>query len=181
MTETPNSPALAYVSVGSNIEPEHHIEAALGLLMNRALVTAVSMFYQTEPIGRPEQDPYLNGVFEILTDLPAREVTPVILDPIETQLGRVRSRDKFAPRTMDLDLILYNDVEINTSHLRLPHPDLARPFVAGPVRELLTRETLSHTCKHSMLDMRPCLQRPQTIGLPMKSFSRSLKMKLSRE
>ena len=181
MTELPNSPALAYVSVGSNIEPERHIEAALGLLMNRVPVTAVSMFYRTEPIGRPEQDPYLNGVFEIRTDLPACEVTSVILHPIETQLGRVRSEDRFAPRTLDLDLILYDNLEISSPSLSIPHPDIERVFVLGPVLELLARDTLSHICKQSMLDMLPCQQMPQTIGLPMKSFSRRLKMKLSRE
>ncbi len=181
MVERPHGPALAYVSVGSNIEPERHIEAALELLTTRVQVTAVSMFYRTEPIGRPAQAPYLNGVLEMLSDLPAHEVTPGILNPVETELGRVRSEDRFASRTLDLDLILYDDLKISTSGLRLPHPDLERPFVLGPVLELLTRETLSHPCKQPMLDMLPCQQMPQTMGLPMKSFFRSLTMKLSGE
>jgi 2-amino-4-hydroxy-6-hydroxymethyldihydropteridine diphosphokinase len=181
VTELPNSLALVYVSVGSNIEPERHVEAALALLMNRVSVTAVSMFYRTAPIGRPEQAPYLNGVFEMLTDLPAREVTPVILNPIETQLGRVRSEDRFASRTLDLDLILYNDHQVSTSRFTLPHPDLERPFVLGPVLELLTRETLSHPCKQSMLDLLPGQSMPQAIGLPMPSLFRRLTRTLPTE
>jgi 2-amino-4-hydroxy-6-hydroxymethyldihydropteridine diphosphokinase len=181
VTELPNSLALAYVSVGSNIEPEQNIEAALGLLMNRVSVTAVSMFYRTEPIGRPEQDPYLNGVFEILTDLPVREVTPLILNPIETQIGRVRSKDRFASRTLDLDLILYNDVSLCTPQFRLPHPDIERAFVLGPVLELLTRKALVHPCQQSMLDLLTSQQVPKTIGMPMMAFSRRLNVKSGQE
>jgi len=176
-----NSLALAYVSVGSNIEPEFHIEAALSFLIDTRLVTAVSTFHRTEPIGRPEQDPYLNGVFEIRTNLPACEVTPVILHPIETELGRVRSEDKFASRTLDLDLILYNDLEICSPSLLLPHPDIERSFVLGPVLELLTQDRLVYPCKQSMLDMLPSQKMSQTIGVPMKTFSRSLRTKLSSE
>lgn len=181
MTERLNSPALAYVSVGSNIEPERYIEAALGLLMDRVLVTAASRFYHTEAIGRPEQDHYVNGVFEIRTDLPASEVAPVILRPIETQLGRIRSQDKFAPRTLDLDLILYNNVSMCTPHLKLPHPDIERAFVLGPMLELLTREALDHPCKQLMLDSLSSRQVPKTIGMPMSAFSDSLAVKLGQE
>ena len=153
----------------------------MGLLMDRVRVTAVSTFYGTEPIGRPEQDEYVNGVFEIRTDLPACEVAPAILHPIETQLGRIRSQDKFASRTLDLDLILYNDLEIGSPALTLPNPDIERPFVLGPVLELLARDTLSHICKQSMLDILPSQQMPESIGKPMSTFSGRLKTKLCRE
>ncbi len=181
MPDQPNNLALAYVSVGSNIEPERHVEAALSLLMESASVTAVSTFYRTEPIGRPEQAPYLNGVFEILTNLPARKVTPVILHPIETKLGRIRSEDKYASRTLDLDLILYNDLEISSPSFSLPHADIERAFVLGPVLELLARETLSHPCKRAMLDGLPSQEMPQGIGVPMKTFSCSLNARLIPE
>jgi 2-amino-4-hydroxy-6-hydroxymethyldihydropteridine diphosphokinase len=181
VTDQPNNLALVYVSVGSNIEPERHIEAALGLLMNTVAVTAVSTFYRTEPIGRPEQDTYLNGVFEIRTNLPACEVTPAILHPIETKLGRLRSEDKFASRTLDLDLILYNDLETSSPSFSLPHPDIERAFVLGPILELLAREALSHPCKQLILDMLSSQQMSQAIGVPMETFSCSLSMKLSPE
>ena len=181
VTERLKSLALAYVSVGSNIEPERHIEAALDVLMNRVLVTAVSTFYSTEPIGRPDQDHYVNGVFEIRTDLPASEVGPGILHPVEMQQGRLRTEDKYAARTLDLDLILYNNVSLCTPHTRLPHPDIERPFVLGPVLELLTREDLVHPCQQAMLGMLPSQQVPKTIGIRMTAFSGSLKVKLGRE
>jgi len=181
VTERCSSLALAYVSVASNIEPERHVEMAMGLLMHSVQVTAVSTFYRTEPIGRPEQDEYVNGVFEIQTDLPAGEITPAVLHPIETQSGRIRSQDKFAPRTLDLDLILYNDLEISSPSLTLPHADIKRTFVLGPVLELLARDTHSHICKQSMLDMLPSQQMPESIGKPMSTFSGRLKTKLCRE
>jgi len=181
VTENLNSLALAYVSVGSNIEPEFHIEASLGLLMKQVAVTAVSTFYQTEPMGRPDQAPYLNGVFEIRTDIPACDVTSQVLFPIETQLGRVRTEDKYASRTLDLDLILYNDLKSSSACLRLPHPDIERPFVLGPVLELLTRNPLAYPCKQAMLRMLPSQQMPQTMGVPQKTFSGSLNMTLCRE
>jgi 2-amino-4-hydroxy-6-hydroxymethyldihydropteridine diphosphokinase len=173
--------ALAYVSVGSNIEPEAHIESALELLMKQVSVTAVSTFYCTEPVGQPDQDHYINGVFEIRTHVPACDFASLVLRPVERQLGRVRTHDKYAPRTLDLDLILYNDLTRSSPGLRLPHPDIERGFVWGPVLSLLSREGLTHACKQAMLDMLPCQQEPDVIGLAMNEFSQRLKMKLRLE
>ena len=174
MTEQPDTLALVYVSVGSNIEPERHVEAALGLLLRQVCVTAVSTFYCTEPIGRPEQSPYLNGVFELRTDLPASDITPQIQFTVETQLGRVRTEDKYASRTLDLDLILYNDLETGQHRLRLPHPDLERAFVAGPIHELLSRPDLHHACQSAMLGMLPRSVLGGVMGQPKVAFSKHL-------
>ena len=64
-------------------------------------------------------------------------VKETLLRPIEHQLGRRRADDKYAPRTIDLDLVLYDDLAIDDGDVKLPHPDLRRPFVCIPVIELL--------------------------------------------
>ena len=137
---------VAYVAVGSNIEPEQHIIYALVRLAQYVPITATSTFYRSEPVGRPEQPPFLNGVWRIETALPSRDVKFDLLRPIETALGRVRSRDRFAPRKIDLDLILYGDEVIDEAGLKLPDPAIAtRPYVAVPLLELAPKLVLPDT------------------------------------
>jgi 2-amino-4-hydroxy-6-hydroxymethyldihydropteridine diphosphokinase len=130
-------PTIAYIAVGANIEPERNILAALEMLDAAAPVCAVSTFYRTAPIGRPEQPEYLNGVVAVLHDGSARELKYGILRPIEAALGRVRTADKFAARTIDLDVILHGDTVCDEPELRLPDPDLrTRAFIAAPLLEI---------------------------------------------
>lgn len=170
--------ALAYVSVGSNIEPEVHIVRSLELLTKQVCVTAVSRFFRTEPIGRPDQAPYLNGAFELRTDIAVRDLSSQVLSPIEIRLGRVRTEDKYASRTLDLDLILYNDLETHSLPLRLPHPDIQRSFVAGPIHELLSRSDLEHPCQASMLKLLPTSGLDYAPGHVQVTFSAQLKDRL---
>lgn len=129
--------SLAYISLGSNIEPERNIFAALRLLSEHVRIVGVSAMYRTPPLERPEQDPYYNGVIAVKTDLPPLQLKKDVLAPIENQLGRRRSGDKYAPRTLDFDLLLYDDLVMHTPELTLPHPDLLRrSFVASPLLEL---------------------------------------------
>ncbi len=128
---------LAYISLGSNIEPERNIFAALRLLSERVRIISISSIYQTPPLERPEQDAYYNGVIAIETDLPPEQLKKNVLAPIEEQLGRRRGGDKYAPRTLDFDLLLYDDLALDTPQLTLPHPDLLkRFFIAAPLLEL---------------------------------------------
>jgi dihydroneopterin aldolase/2-amino-4-hydroxy-6-hydroxymethyldihydropteridine diphosphokinase len=95
------------------------------------------MVYLTEPIGSAPQPPFYNCVIEIETELPPRELKHTVLRRIEDTLGRIRGGDKFAPRTIDLDLILYGDLAVTSDDLTLPDPDIAqRPFLAIGVHEL---------------------------------------------
>jgi 2-amino-4-hydroxy-6-hydroxymethyldihydropteridine diphosphokinase len=127
----------AYISVGSNIEPEKNIPEALEKLKKYVRVKAISTFYRTVPIGRPEQPAFLNGVWQIDAEQSARELKFHVLRQIEAELGRVRTKDKYVPRTIDLDIALYGDVVINESDLRIPDPDIRqRPFIAVPLLEL---------------------------------------------
>jgi 2-amino-4-hydroxy-6-hydroxymethyldihydropteridine diphosphokinase len=101
-------------------------------------------------VARPEQPRFTNGVFAIATDLAPRQVKQV-LSGVEAKLGRVRTSDRHAPRTMDLDLLILGDLVLDEERLRLPDPDIRRrPFIALPLSELApelilpdTREPLS--------------------------------------
>ena len=133
--------SLAFISVGSNIEPQRNIPAALELLVARTEVAGSSTFYRTEPIGRPGQPMFVNGVWQIRTDLEPSLVQDELLRPIERRLGRRRTADKFAPRPIDLDLVLYDDRISDDGGLRLLHPDIVRSFVLWPIVELLEQES----------------------------------------
>jgi 2-amino-4-hydroxy-6-hydroxymethyldihydropteridine diphosphokinase len=127
----------AFVSVGSNIGPENNVRSALHLLGEHAVVRAVSTVYVTEPIGPGNQPPFYNCVVEIETVLPPLDVKYRLLRRVEASLGRERTADRYAPRTIDLDLILYNDAVLTSDELTLPDPDiLERPFLAAGLREL---------------------------------------------
>jgi len=127
----------AFVAVGFNVAPEETIPEALGQLRNRAQVIACSTFYRTPPLNRPEQPMFVNGVWEIETDWLPRALKFDLLRPIEARLGRVRSKDKYAPRPIDLDILLYGAWVVGEEDLRIPDPDLySRAFLAWALYEL---------------------------------------------
>jgi 2-amino-4-hydroxy-6-hydroxymethyldihydropteridine diphosphokinase len=129
--------ARAFISIGSNIDPETNVKNAVRRLGSTARVVAISTVYFTEPVGPPGQPWFYNCVVEIETDLAPRELKFRLLRRIEDELGRTRSSDKFAARTIDLDLILYDELVMTTPDLALPDPDIPRrPFLAIPLREL---------------------------------------------
>lgn len=129
--------ARAFIGIGSNIEPEKNVRAAVRSLAQQMRVVGISTVYCTGALGRPEQPHYFNCVVEVETEAHPAEVKHGILRPIESSLGRKRSGDKYAPRTIDLDLILYGDLAMDTEDIRLPDPEiLERPFLAIPLFEL---------------------------------------------
>ena len=128
---------VVYIGVGSNIDPKENIRKALDLLKkgSEVRVTGISSFYSTTPVNRTNQDSYLNGIFETRTDITAEEFKTRILSPIEKELKRERKRDRFASRTIDLDILLYGDLCIED--MGIPDQDIyTRNFVAVPLREL---------------------------------------------
>jgi 2-amino-4-hydroxy-6-hydroxymethyldihydropteridine diphosphokinase len=93
-----------------------------------------SNWYKTKPIGPPQPD-YLNGCVTIKTELTPQELLNILLN-IEQQFGRIR-KEKWGPRTLDLDLILYEDLILNTPNLQIPHPRMReREFVLIPLAEI---------------------------------------------
>lgn len=136
MTDS-NSPVIAYIAVGSNILPGENIPAAVALLAEKLELMSVSNFYRTKALHRSEQADYRNGVVAVRTALGPISLREEVLRPIEAQLDRTRSQDKYASRTVDLDLILYGDEAAQEDDLVLPDPDLReRPFLAVPLLEL---------------------------------------------
>jgi 2-amino-4-hydroxy-6-hydroxymethyldihydropteridine diphosphokinase len=124
---------LAYVGLGSNLgDREATIRGAVEALPG---VVAVSTLRETDPVGVTEQPAFLNGAVVLETDLSARELLELLL-AVERSLGRER-RERWGPRTIDLDLLLYADEAIDEPGLTVPHPRLhERRFVLEPLAEL---------------------------------------------
>lgn len=123
--------------MGSNIEPERHIELGLVALtkLQATRVGAISSWYRTRPWGLETQAEFINLVVEVWTRL----TPPALLEAtqaIEIQLGRVRAQAN-GPRTLDLDLLLHGERLHGTPELRLPHPGLLlRDFMLIPLLEI---------------------------------------------
>ena len=131
--------SIAYIALGSNLgDRERHLGAAFAALRALRGVRDVSLsrVYETDPIGPGEQRPYLNAVARVCTDLPPRALLDRLL-AIERSEGRVRGPERNAARTLDLDLLLYGEREIDEPGLVVPHPRIAeRPFVLEPLCDL---------------------------------------------
>ncbi|MFD1337335.1 2-amino-4-hydroxy-6-hydroxymethyldihydropteridine diphosphokinase [Oceanobacillus iheyensis] len=128
----------AYVALGTNIEPrENFINQALQCLDDHPNITIKekSSIYETAPVGYTEQSNFLNMVVQVMTSLSANE----LLDAcqwIEQELGRVRTI-RFGPRTIDLDILTYNQENSTVERLMLPHPRMhERAFVLIPLQEI---------------------------------------------
>ena len=134
--------ARAFVAVGTNIGKRYdNISSAIDSLnlLPMTKVKAVSKIYETEPWGYAEQSNFLNGVIEVETTLSPAALLGALLG-IEAAMGRLRTI-KNGPRIIDLDLLLYDDLNINTDELVLPHPRmLERAFVLKPLVDLLPEE-----------------------------------------
>ncbi len=129
-----------FVGVGSNVAPDLHVPRALARLDEAVGIVAVSTFYVTPPLGRPADPPFVNGVVEVRDALAAAPLA-ASLRRIELDEGRRRTSDRFAPRPIDLDLLLHGE-RVSTVP-PLPHPDVtARRFVAAPLLELEPELTL---------------------------------------
>jgi 2-amino-4-hydroxy-6-hydroxymethyldihydropteridine diphosphokinase len=130
----------AFVGLGSNLgDREATLRGALDALVAEPgiAVVAVSSLRETDPVGCIEQPRFLNGVAELETALPARALLERLL-AVERRFGRVREGvPAQGPRTLDLDLLLYGDTQIDEPGLRVPHPRLhERAFVLEPLAEL---------------------------------------------
>jgi len=126
----------AYVGLGSNIEPEKNVRAAVRLLAAAEHVVAISTFYRTESVP-PGAPPFINGALALEVLKRPRELKLDVLRGVEMRLGRARTADKNAPRTIDCDLLVYGDEVVHERDLTLPAPDLeTRAFVAVPLLEI---------------------------------------------
>jgi 2-amino-4-hydroxy-6-hydroxymethyldihydropteridine diphosphokinase len=131
-----HQPERCYVGLGSNLgDREETLRRALELLAEQVDVVAVSTLRDTDPVGMVDQPRFLNGAALVETELPPRELLGVLLG-IERELGRERL-ERWGPRTIDLDLLLFGAEAVSEPGLRVPHPRLhERRFVLEPLAEL---------------------------------------------
>lgn len=126
----------AFVGLGSNLGDRFsHMKSAVAMMKSRELeVISVSSVYETDPVGPPQPD-FLNAACEIETGLSARDLLSCLKE-IEQSLGRTKG-DRWGPREIDLDLLLYGDQTIAEDDLTVPHPELThRAFMMVPLLEL---------------------------------------------
>ena len=128
----------AYVALGANLgDPTAAVLAAFAALANlpESRVARCSSLYRTAPVGILSQPDFVNAVAVLETTLPPESLLDALLD-IEARFGRIR-RERNGPRTLDLDLLLYDDIELDLPRLTLPHPRLhLRAFVLLPLAEV---------------------------------------------
>lgn len=131
------TPHRAFLSLGSNLEPETHLPAAVDALGGLGKVRGLSGVWETAPADGSDQPNYLNMAVLLETAHSARVLLDNLLE-VEARLGRVRDpADKFAARTIDIDLSLFDEEVLQLGHRRVPDPDIeARVFVAVPLAEL---------------------------------------------
>jgi 2-amino-4-hydroxy-6-hydroxymethyldihydropteridine diphosphokinase len=134
----------AYLSLGSNIYPKTNLLKAIELLQNHGRIEKISSAWESESVGSPGPN-YLNACVLLLSELEQAELKNQALLPIERELGRKRTTDKFAPRTIDIDIVIFDDRSCDDKYWE-------QAFVVIPLAEIhpqyenpLTGETLVKT------------------------------------
>ncbi|AJR07475.1 2-amino-4-hydroxy-6-hydroxymethyldihydropteridine diphosphokinase [Photobacterium gaetbulicola] len=136
---------LAYIAIGSNLsDPVAQANSAIEVLKQHPdlSVVAVSSLYSSTPMGPQDQPDYINAVVAVETDL-----SPLALldctQSIEQEHGRVRKAERWGPRTLDLDIVLYGDLEHHCERLTVPHYGMkVREFVLYPLAEIAPERVL---------------------------------------
>jgi 2-amino-4-hydroxy-6-hydroxymethyldihydropteridine diphosphokinase len=135
---TEKYPVIAFVGLGANLgDPPRQLAAALALLkaVDEVDLLRVSAFYENPPLGPEDQPWYVNAVAKIRTRLAPEDLFRA-LKQIENALGRTR-RERWGPRIIDLDLLLYDGEIFSTPELTVPHPEMhRRAFVLAPLAEI---------------------------------------------
>jgi 2-amino-4-hydroxy-6-hydroxymethyldihydropteridine diphosphokinase len=130
---------LAYIGIGSNLDdPERQVRAAIDALMRlpRTRFGRASRLYRTAPWGNADQPAFVNAAAVLSTALPPRELLDALL-AIERTRGRERAGERWGPRVIDLDILVYGDARIDEPGLHVPHPHSGeRAFVLLPLADL---------------------------------------------
>jgi 2-amino-4-hydroxy-6-hydroxymethyldihydropteridine diphosphokinase len=130
---------IAFIGLGSNLDdPERHVRTAICELdqLPASEVLAASPLYRSAPMGPQDQDDYINAVVQLRTQLAPLDLLDQ-LQRLENQHGRVRLGERWGPRTLDLDLLLYGDKCIDLPRLKVPHYGITeRNFVVLPLFDI---------------------------------------------
>jgi 2-amino-4-hydroxy-6-hydroxymethyldihydropteridine diphosphokinase len=127
----------AYLSLGSNIDKERNLLACVRLLATHGRVLAVSPVYETSPVGNSDDPSFFNAALILQTSLSAGDLKEQVLRQVEAQLGRRRTMDPNAPRTIDVDVSLFNDQVLVLGRRRIPDPEiLLYPHVVVPLADV---------------------------------------------
>ncbi len=128
----------AYIGLGSNLDdPAAQLDEARRrlTLIDGVAITRVSSYYATAPVGVLDQPWFINAAVELKTTRSPEDLLEALLQ-VEDDMGRVRTQ-RWGPRLVDLDLLLYNNNVVNTPRLQVPHPEMARRgFVLLPLAEI---------------------------------------------
>jgi len=142
---SPEKPVTAYIGLGSNLQqPSEQVNQALQQLAKipRTRLLTASPLYRSVPLGPADQPDYINAVAALATRLSPLALLDA-LQAIERQQGRVREGERWGPRTLDLDLLLYGDQQIHNDRLTVPHPGLGeRNFVLYPLYDVAGEDLL---------------------------------------
>jgi 2-amino-4-hydroxy-6-hydroxymethyldihydropteridine diphosphokinase len=143
----------AYLALGSNVgERLEQMRSALKLLgAEGVVIVTASPVYQNRAIGMGDADPFLNAVVEVQTELGPEALLDVCL-AVENKLGRVRTGG-WSPRTIDIDVLIFGQTDIDTKRLQLPHPRIAeRDFVLRPLADIAPELQLLGQPTKTLLD-----------------------------
>jgi len=164
---------VAFLSLGSNIEPEKNILEAVKLLSKHVRIMSSSTVYLTEPLRYRSQPRYYNCVVKIETEIELYRLKFDVLRVIEDELGRKRTEDKYASRTIDIDIILYGDLHVATERLVIPDPEiLKRAFLAVPLFEIAPNLTMPST----NMPIEEIAERFKNHGMvPLRDFTETLR------
>lgn len=140
------APHCVWIALGSNIDPESNLPAAVDSLGLLGTIQKCSSIWQSRPVGDTDQDDFCNATVLLETELELYELRHS-LRMIEEQLGRVRDPDnKNAARTIDLDIVLFDELVVSTSEMTIPDPEIeSRAFLAIPLAELSPELKHPHT------------------------------------
>lgn len=153
-----NSSHLAYLSLGSNIQPEKNLVRAIQLLQEQGRIESISSAWESRSVGEDGPN-YLNACIAFATRLSWPELKEEVILPIELQLGRKRTENKYAPRTMDIDIILFDDQSCDEkswekAFVVVPLAEIY-PHYPNPLRNESIRETAARLRREIWMETRP--------------------------
>lgn len=137
----------AYLSLGSNIQPEYHLVRAIERLQHHATLEKISSAWESESVGADGPN-YLNACVLLLTSMQDEELKQRVLLPLEKELGRQRGADRFAPRTMDIDIVIFDSRSCDPKYweqafvvvpLAQIYPEFPHPFSGERLAETARR------------------------------------------